>query len=212
MADFYQSIQNAGIVPVVKINDAAMAVGMADALLRGGLPVAEITFRSGAAEEAIRQISKNVPGICVCAGTVLSVETAKRAADAGAKAIISPGTNPEVVLWCIENGIPVIPGCATPSDVERCLGFGLSTVKLFPAEVLGGVKMLKALAGPYQDVLFMPTGGVSPQNVKDYLALKNVLACGGSWIAPESLIDAGDFEKIAELAGKSAEIFHSVRG
>lgn len=212
MDKFYELIKNAGIVPVVKINHAENAVGMANALLQGGLPIVEVTFRSEAAEESIREISKNVADISVCAGTVLSVETAKRAVDAGAKAIISPGTNPEVVSWCVKNSVPVIPGCATPSDVERCLGFGLNVVKLFPAEVVGGIKMLKALSGPYQDVLFMPTGGISPQNVKDYLALKNVLACGGSWIAPEALIDTGAFSEIAQLAEESAKMFYEVRG
>jgi 2-dehydro-3-deoxyphosphogluconate aldolase/(4S)-4-hydroxy-2-oxoglutarate aldolase len=140
------------------------------------------------------------------------VETAKRAVNAGAKAIISPGTNPDVVEWCIENGIPVIPGCASPSEIERCIGLGLHVVKLFPAETIGGVKMLKALFGPYQNVLFMPTGGISPQNVKDYLALENVLACGGSWIANETMIDSGDFRQITRLAEESVKMLHEVRG
>jgi len=212
MKEFYEWIKNAGIVPVVKINHVENAAGMAKALLKGGLSVVEITFRSDAAENAIREITKNVPDVCICAGTVLSVETAKRAVDAGAKAIVSPGTNPEVVEWCVKNDIPVIPGCATPSEIEHCIGFGLQVVKLFPAETIGGVKMLKALSGPYQDVLFMPTGGISPQNVKDYLALKNVLACGGSWIANEALIDSGDFIQITRLAEESVKMFHEVRG
>ena len=174
MDDIFKIIEGMGVVPVVKINCAKNAANMAEAILKGGLQVVEITFRSSAAEEAIHAISHCVQDICVCAGTVLSVETAKRAVGAGAGAIISPGTNPEVVSWCVEQGIPVIPGCATPSDVERCLGFGLRAVKLFPAEVLGGAKYLKALYGPYPEVRFMPTGGVSPQNQEDYLAQKNV--------------------------------------
>ena len=207
MEKIFEQIKNAGLIPVVKINDAKNAVKLAQALVQGGLPVVEITFRSDAAEAAIRAIAKAVPQACVCAGTVLSEETAQRAVEAGAKAIISPGTNPDVVDWCVKHEVPVIPGCATPSDVERCMSYGLHVVKLFPAEVVGGVKMLKALAGPYQNILFMPTGGISLKNAKEYFEQKNVLACGGSWIAPEKLIDSGSFDRIADLAGEAAELF-----
>ncbi len=199
MKDIFKQFQSIGIVPVVKINDSKNAVDLAKALCKGGLPAAEITFRTDAAEESIRQIAKNVPEVCVCAGTILTVENAKRAVDAGAKLVISPGTNPKVVKWCVENGVTIIPGCANPSDVEVCLEFGLEVVKLFPAEVVGGVKMLKALSGPYGNLMFMPTGGINAKNVGEYLALKNVLACGGSWMVPEKAIDDHDFKQIEDL-------------
>ncbi len=205
MEKILEQLHEIGIIPVIKINNAAQAVALANALRAGGLPAAEITFRSAAAEEAISLISKNAPDFLVCAGTVLNVENAKKAVDAGASAIISPGTNPEVVEWCLANRIPVIPGCATPTDVERCKRLGLQAVKLFPAEVVGGVKMLKALAGPYADMKFMPTGGISASNVKDYLSLPNVIACGGSWMVPEKLLDEGDFQQIEELTAQAAK-------
>lgn len=205
MEKIFEQLHEIGIIPVIKINDAGQAVALAEALRRGGLPAAEITFRSNAAEEAISQISKSVTDFMVCAGTVLNVENAKKAVKAGAAAIISPGTNTEVVEWCLANQIPVIPGCATPTEVEHCKQLGLKIVKLFPAEVVGGVKMLKALAGPYADMKFMPTGGISASNVKDYLSLSNVVACGGSWMVPEKLLDEGDFEQIEKLTAQAAK-------
>jgi len=205
MREIFKQFQSLRIVPVVRINSSSNAVDLAKALCRGGLPAAEITFRSDAAEESIRQIAKNVPEACVCAGTILTVENAKRAADAGAKLIISPGTNEKVVKWCVDNGVTIIPGCATPSDVELCMEFGLEVVKLFPAEVVGGVKMLKALSGPYSKMMFMPTGGINTQNISEYLALENVLACGGSWMVPEKAIDNREFEKIETLTREAAE-------
>lgn len=201
-----EKLQKIGIVPVIKITDAEKAVPLAEALRNGGLPAAEITFRTAAAEAAIRAVHKALPEVCVCAGTVLDVETAKRAVEAGAAAVISPGTNPEVVAWCIENDVPVIPGCATPSEIETCMRMGLDFVKLFPAEVVGGVSMLKALSGPYGAMRFMPTGGISPENVKNYLALSNVVCCGGSWMVPEKLLDAGDFKAIEALAREAAAL------
>lgn len=211
MNQFMTELNQVGIVPVIKMDTAENAVPLAKALQAGGLPAAEITFRSDAAEDSIRAISANVPGLCVCAGTVLNVENAKRAVDAGAKAIISPGTNLEVVRWCVKQGIPVIPGCATPTEVEACMREGLTTVKLFPAEVVGGVAMLKALAGPYSAMSFMPTGGISPSNVKDYLVLKNVVACGGSWIVPEKLLKEKRFDEIQRLAEEAAALRDSIR-
>ena len=148
--NFRETLKSIGIIPVIQINDAEKAVPLALALKKGGLPAAEVTFRTDAAEEAIRRIKAEVPDVCVCAGTVLNVKTAERAVKAGASAIISPGTNPEVVRWCIAHRVPVIPGCATPTEVEACMRMGLDFVKLFPAEVVGGVKMLKALGGPYR--------------------------------------------------------------
>ena len=204
--NFRETLKLIGIIPVIKINDAEKAVPLALALKKGGLPAAEVTFRTDAAEEAIRRIKAEVPDVCVCAGTVLDVKTAARAVKAGASAIISPGTNPEVVHWCIANRVPVIPGCATPTEVEACMRMGLDFVKLFPAEVVGGVKMLKALGGPYGNMKFMPTGGISAQNVAEYLALPNVLCCGGSWMVPGKLLDAGDFDAIEALAREAAQI------
>lgn len=201
-----EKLASIGIIPVIKINDAEKAVPLARALYAGGLPAAEVTFRTPAAAEAIRRIRAEVPAVCVCAGTVLNAETAARAVEAGAEAVISPGTNPAVVEWCLKTGVPVIPGCATPTEVEACMRMGLDFVKLFPAEVVGGVAMLKALAGPYGHMAFMPTGGVSPENAAAYLAQKNVVCCGGSWMVPEKLLESGDFAAIEQLARTAAEI------
>ena len=206
-----EALKSTGIIPVVKIDDPKDAVPMAKALLKGGLPAAEITFRTPAAAESIRLIAENVPEVFVCAGTVLTIEQAETAVNNGAKAIISPGTNPKVVSWCIENNVPVFPGCATPSEVEKNIELGLTAVKLFPAEVVGGVNMLKALAGPYSSMKFMPTGGINTENVKEYLSLKNVVACGGSWICPENLIREGKFDEIAKIAQEAAAIVASIR-
>ena len=150
------------------------------------------------------------PEAFVCAGTVLTAQQAEQAVAAGAKAIVSPGTNMEVVDWCLAQGVPVIPGCATPSEIEACMRKGLRLVKLFPAEVLGGVRMLKALAGPYAGVSFMATGGISPANVGDYLRQKNIVCCGGSWIVPEAALDAGDFDAIRRLAAEARAIVDSI--
>lgn len=202
MNSVYEMLHSIGIIPVVKINNAENAAALAKALLKGGIPAAEITFRTEQAADAIQRIAEEVPEVCVCAGTVLTVPQAEQAIKAGAKAIISPGINPDVIDWCIGHKIPVIPGCSTPSEVEFCSRKGLKIVKLFPAEVVGGIKMLKALAGPYKEIQFMPTGGINEQNAADYLSLPNVLCCGGSWIVPEKTLDDGNFEAIEELARK----------
>ena len=212
MTEVKELMYRTGIIPVVKITDASKAVGMAEALLKGGLPAAEITFRSDAAAESIKLISEQVPEVFVCAGTILTPEQAQTAVKCGAKAIISPGTNEAVVKWCLENDIPVFPGCATPTEVEACMRLGLDTVKLFPAEVVGGVKMLKALSGPYSSVKFMPTGGVNTSNAEDYLSQPNVLACGGTWICPVDLINEGKFDEIEAKAAAAAEIVKKLRG
>ena len=157
------------------------------------------------------EIAAALPEMFVCAGTVLSVEQAKLAVDCGAKAVISPGTNREVVEWCLKNQVPVYPGCATPTEVEAALGLGLTTVKLFPAEVVGGVKMLKALYGPYRGVKFMPTGGISPSNVKDYLSQPNVIACGGSWLCPAGDINEGNWAAITQRAKECMALVQEVR-
>ncbi|MVB11971.1 putative KHG/KDPG aldolase [Caprobacter fermentans] len=211
MIDMTRMLYKIGIIPVIKMDCLEHAVPLAKALKNGGLPAAEITFRSDAAADSIRAIAKEVPELFVCAGTVLTVQNAELAVDAGAKAMISPGTNLSVVRWCIENKIPVFPGCATPTEVEACMREGLSVVKLFPAEVVGGIAMLKALSGPYSGMKFMPTGGVKPGNVKEYLSQKNVLACGGTWMVPEDLLTDGKFDEIEALTKEAAKLRDEIR-
>ena len=180
MENIEQILRQTGVIPVIKLDDELQAVPLGRALLEGGIAAAEITFRTPAAAKSIEKLSAALPEMLVCAGTVLSVEQARLSVECGAKAVISPGTNREVVEWCLENKVPVYPGCATPTEIESAMKLGLTTVKLFPAEVVGGVKMLKALYGPYRGVKFMPTGGVNPKNVKEYPAQPKVIACGGS--------------------------------
>ncbi len=203
--ELFRRMSQLRIIPVVSVREEAQAVPMARALAEGGLPAAEITFRTAAAEGAISAIAREAPEVLLLAGTVLDVPTASRAVEAGAAGIVSPGTNPEVVAWCLKRGIPVLPGCATPTEAEACLRMGLSAVKLFPAEAVGGAALLKALSGPYPQLKFMPTGGISPQNLGAYLALPNVFCCGGSWLAPQSKMDAGDWAGIAALARQALD-------
>ena len=206
-----EQISNIGIVPVVVINNADNAVGLARALVSGGLPTAEVTYRTEAAEEAIKRISREVPEILVGAGTITSVEMAKSAVNAGAKYLVSPGLNPKVVQWCTENNVPIFPGVTCPSQIEQAMELGLNTVKFFPAEAAGGIPMLKSFASPYGKMKFMPTGGVSEKNVTEYLGLKNVIACGGSWICPSKLIDNGEYDKIAELCKIAVAKMHGFK-
>lgn len=206
--EILRTLADAAIIPVIKISRKEQAVPLMKALLAGGIPVAEITFRTEAAEAAIAAISEAVPEAFVCAGTVLNVETAIRAVKAGAKAIISPGTNPEVVEWCRSRRIPVIPGCATPTEVESCMRMGLRFVKFFPAEAAGGIAMLKSFAGPYADMIFMPTGGIGPANLTDYLSLGNVAACGGSFMVPEAALEQENYEEIRRLAKEACRLAH----
>lgn len=198
MNEILSKIHKIGIVPVVVLNDAKDAKPLAKALCDGGLPCAEVTFRTEAAEESIRIMSESFPEMLVGAGTVLTEEQVDRAAAAGAKFIVSPGLNPKVVAHCIEKGIPVTPGTCTPSDIEKAIELGLEVVKFFPAEASGGLSMIKALSGPYPKMKFMPTGGINPDNMCSYLANSKILACGGSWMVKESLIKEGDFDTITE--------------
>jgi 2-dehydro-3-deoxyphosphogluconate aldolase/(4S)-4-hydroxy-2-oxoglutarate aldolase len=193
-----------GIVPVVKIDEAEKAVPLARALIAGGIPCAEITFRTAQGEEAIRRIAAEEPGILLGAGTVLTTDQVDRAVDAGAKFIVSPGLNPRVVARCAERGVPITPGCSNPSDIEQALEAGLEVVKFFPAEQAGGLGYIKALSAPYPGLKFMPTGGINAQNIAQYIAFEKIHACGGSWMADAGLIKAGDFEKIAGLAREAA--------
>ena len=174
-----------GLLPVVKLKSEDNALSLAEALSRGGLDAAEITFRTSAAEGSIRRIAAARPDFLIAAGTVLTTENADRAVDAGAQLIVSPGFSVSVVEHCLKKGYPIVPGVSTPSEIELALSYSLDTVKLFPAEVLGGVKMLRALSGPYGSLKFMPTGGVDEKNLSSYLALPNVLCCGGSWMVSE---------------------------
>ena len=212
MNEVLKKIGEIGIIPVVVLDDAKDAEPLAKALIEGGLPCAEVTFRTAAAEEVIRKMSTAYPDLFVGAGTVLTVEQANRAVDAGAKFIVSPGLNPEVVKYCVQRGIPVCPGTCTPSDIEQALALGLDVVKFFPAEPAGGLGFIKAIAAPYTGVKFMPTGGISAKNVREYLAYDRILACGGSWMVKNDLVKAGDFEKITELVREAADIVKEVRG
>ncbi|MGE4583123.1 MAG: bifunctional 4-hydroxy-2-oxoglutarate aldolase/2-dehydro-3-deoxy-phosphogluconate aldolase [Sphaerochaeta sp.] len=195
----FAQIHEIGLVPVVKIDDASKAEGLAKAMIDGGLPCAEVTFRTDAAEEAIRRISKAYPEMLVGAGTVINLDYAKKAVAAGARFIVSPGFNPTVVDWCLENNVPIVPGVCTPSDIEAGLSRGMTTLKFFPAEVSGGVDMLKNFAGPFPNLTFMPTGGISLANLASYAKQPNVLAVGGSWMVKGELIESENWQAITDL-------------
>lgn len=199
MNEILKKLSLMGIVPVVKIDDAVDAVPLAKALCEGGLPCAEVTFRTAAAKEAIKNMTTEFPEMLVGAGTVLTTKQVDDAVDAGAKFIVSPGLNPEVVKYCIERNIPVTPGCSNPSDVELALSLGLEIVKFFPAEACGGLPMIKAMSAPYTNVKFMPTGGINASNICEYLSFPKIIACGGSWMVKDSLIKAGKFDEITRL-------------
>lgn len=193
-----EQIQSYGVVPVIVLSDPAQGAPLADALARGGLPVAEVTLRSDAAIEGMRAIAKDQPDVLLGAGTVTSVEQVKASVDVGARFIVTPGFNPVVVDYCLTRSLPVFPGISGTGEIEQALSRGLEVVKLFPAEALGGVAMIKALSGPYRTLRFMPTGGVNLGNLHSYLALPQVVACGGSWLVPGEKLAAGDFDAIAE--------------
>lgn len=194
------------VLPVIVIDDATRAVPLARALSDGGLPCAEITFRTGGAAEAIRRIASEAPEVLLGAGTVLTPERVTEARDAGAAFIVAPGFSPAVVDRALELGLPVFPGVATPTEVEMALGRGLTTVKFFPAEPMGGLKFLKAIAAPYGMMRFIPTGGISASNLREYLHFDRVVACGGSWMAPAERIGAGDFAWITEETRRATEL------
>lgn len=211
MQEILETLGHLGVVPVVKIERADEAVPLGKALIAGGLPCAEITFRTGAAEEAIRRIASELPEVVIGAGTVLSVEQAEKAVAAGARYIVSPGFDPKVVDWCLTHDVAVTPGVATPTEINMALDKGLKILKFFPAEALGGLKTLKALAAPYGDVKFIPTGGINSKNLADYLSLPAVHACGGSWLVTSKLISAGEFAEITRLAEEARGIVRQVR-
>lgn len=201
-----------GIIPVVVLNDAKDALPLGKALMEGGLPAAEVTFRTDAAEESIRIMAENFPDMLVGAGTVLTTEQADKAVAAGAKFIVSPGFDPEVVDHCIAKGYPIFPGVITPSEVAWAVKRGLTNLKFFPAEAFGGLNTIKNIVAPYPMVKFMPTGGVNTKNVEEYLTNPKIYACGGTWMVKGDLITAGDFDKVKELTAEAAAIVKKIRG
>ena len=200
-----EQISKIGIVPVVKIDREEDALPLAKALCAGGLPCAEVTFRTGAAAGAIRIMTENFPNMCVGAGTVLNAEQVDAAVAAGAKFIVSPGLNPRTVKYCIEKGVPITPGTSSPSDIEQAIELGLDVVKFFPAEQSGGLAKIKAMAAPYVNMKFMPTGGINAKNLTSYLDFPKIIACGGSWMVPGDLINEGAWDKIEQLTREAVQ-------
>ena len=211
MMDIAEKFQKIGVVPVVVLEDAKDAVPLAKALVEGGLPCAEVTFRTEAAEESIRLMAEQFPDMLVGAGTVLTKEQVDAAAAAGAKFIVSPGFDPEIVDYCLEKEIPVYPGCVSPSEVAQAVKRGLKVVKFFPAEPAGGLPMIKAMAAPYVGLKFMPTGGINAKNLKEYFSCDKIICCGGSWMVKGDLVKAGEFDKIKELTAEARKLVDSIR-
>ena len=212
MKKIEEQLYNYAVVPVVVLNDIKDAAPLAKALCEGGLPCAEVTFRTDAAEESIAIMTKEYPEMFVGAGTVLTTEQVDRALKAGARFIVSPGFDPEIVDYCLEKEIPVFPGCITPSEVAQAVKRGLKIVKFFPAEQFGGVSTINALAAPYVGIKFMPTGGVNAKNLESYLSCDKIVACGGSWMVKGDLVKAGEFDKIRELTGEAVALVKKIRG
>lgn len=200
-----EKLSKIGIVPVVKIDRAEDAVPLAKALCAGGLPCAEVTFRTAAAAEAIKAMTTNFPEMCVGAGTVLNAEQVDAAVEAGVQFIVSPGLNPRTVKYCMEKNIPITPGTSSPSDIEQAIELGLDVVKFFPAEQSGGLAKIKAMAAPYVNMKFMPTGGINAKNLTSYLDFNKIIACGGSWMVPGDLINAGEWDKIEQLTREAVQ-------
>lgn len=211
MSNVSETIQKMGVVPVVVLNDAKDAAPLAKALCEGGLPCAEVTFRTEAAEESLRIMTTEYPDMFVGAGTVLTIEQIDRAVAAGAKFIVSPGFDPEIVDYCLSKDIPVYPGCITPSEVAQAVKRGLKVVKFFPAEQFGGVSTIKALAAPYVGVKFMPTGGVNAKNLESYLSCDKIVACGGSWMVKGDLVKEGKFDDIKNLVKEAVRLVADIR-
>jgi len=201
-----ERIGKLGIVPVVKIEKAEDALPLGRALMDGDLPIAEITFRTSAAEESIKTLTRELPNLLVGAGTVLTVEQAKKAVSAGAQFIVSPGFNPRVVDYCIENSIPITPGINNPTQIEMALERGIKVVKFFPAEASGGLPLLTSMSAPYTGIKFIPTGGINLNNLTSYLSNKKVHACGGSWMVKPELISSGNFDEITRLTKEAISI------
>ena len=200
-----------GVVPVVVLEDAKDAAPLAKALVEGGLPCAEVTFRTAAAEESIRIMASEYPDMFVGAGTVLTIDQVDRAVAAGAKFIVSPGFDPEIVDYCLSKDIPVFQGVITPSEVAQAVKRGLKVVKFFPAEQFGGVATIKAMAAPYVGLKFMPTGGVNAKNLENYLSCDKIVACGGSWMVKGDLVKAGKFDEIKSLTEEAVKLAAQIR-
>jgi len=204
--DILERFKNACVVPVVVLDSAESAVPTARALLEGGIDVMEITFRTAAAADSIRAVAESCPDMLVGAGTVVSVEQCRQAAECGAKFIVSPGYDAEIVSWCLENGLAVTPGCVTPTEIMAAMKQGLKVLKFFPAGVYGGLKAMKAVSAPFGSVRFIPTGGVNAENLKEYVSAPFVHAVGGSWLCTKADINAGNFERITELCREARRI------
>ena len=207
-----QLMKKSGVIPVVVLDDTAKALTTANALLAGGVSVMEITFRTAAAADSIKAVSENCPEMLVGAGTVVTPDQCKKALECGAKFIVSPGFDPEVVSWCVERNIPITPGCVTPTEIMAAMKLGLNVVKFFPAGVYGGLKAMKSLSAPFGGVKFIPTGGVDAKNLKEYLEAPFVHAVGGSWLCPKKEIAAGNFDAVTALCREASEIVREVRG
>lgn len=206
-----ERLHKTGVVPVVVLERAEHALPLARAMYEGGIDAAEVTFRTDAAEESIRRIAEGAPEVLVGAGTVINLEQCKRAVEAGAKFIVSPGSSETVIRYCQERGILVLPGCVTPTEVMRCLELGIDCVKFFPASQYGGLKTIRALAAPFPQLRFVPTGGVSEKNLEEYLRFPKILACGGSWLCTQELIQEGRFAEISRLCREARTLIDSVR-
>ena len=211
MKDITERFEKLGVVPVVVLEDAKDAVPLATALVEGGLPCAEVTFRTEAAEESIRLMTEQFPEMLVGAGTVLTVEQVDAAVRTGAKFIVSPGFDAEIVDYCLKNEIPVFPGCISPSEVAQAVKRGLKVVKFFPAEPAGGISMIKAMAAPYTGLKFMPTGGINAKNLGEYLSCDKIVCCGGSWMVKGELVKTGKFNKIRQLTEEARRLVDSIR-
>jgi len=211
MDKIIDKISAMGVVPVVAIENASDAVGLGDALIEGGLPCAEITFRTPAAASAIRTLCNSHPGILVGAGTILTKSDAETAVDAGASFVVTPGFDGDLVDWCLDQRIPVIPGVMTPTDINAAINRKLNVLKFFPAEAAGGIKTLKAISGPYGNIKFVPTGGITLGNLEEYLSLPNVVACGGSWLVKKDQISSGEFDKIESLVREAVQLVDRIR-
>lgn len=206
MSNVAETIRRLGIVPVVVLHDAKDAAPLAEALCEGGLPCAEVTFRTDAAAESIAIMTAKYPGMLVGAGTVLTIDQVNQAVNAGAKFVVSPGFDPEIVDYCLNKNIPVFPGCITPSEVAQAVKRGLKVVKFFPAESFGGMATIKAIAAPYTGLKFMPTGGINAKNLENYLSCDEIIACGGSWMVKSDLIRDGKFDEIRRLTQEAVAL------